>query len=34
VWNDPDIGIVWPIANPALSPKDAALPPLAAVATR
>ena len=28
VWNDPDIGIVWPIANPTLSPKDAALPRL------
>ena len=22
-WNDPDIGIAWPIAAPALSPKDA-----------
>lgn len=21
-WNDPDIGIEWPIANPILSPKD------------
>ena len=34
VWNDADIGIAWPIANPALSPKDAALPPLAEVALR
>ncbi|MGC9333749.1 MAG: dTDP-4-dehydrorhamnose 3,5-epimerase [Anaerolineae bacterium] len=28
VWNDPEIGIAWPIANPILSAKDAALPPL------
>lgn len=27
-WNDPDIGIVWPVANPLLSPKDAAAPRL------
>jgi dTDP-4-dehydrorhamnose 3,5-epimerase len=25
-WNDPDIGIQWPIAQPILSPKDARLP--------
>ncbi len=25
-WNDPDIGIVWPIASPQVSAKDAALP--------
>ena len=25
-WNDPDIGIVWPIASPQLSAKDAKLP--------
>lgn len=25
-WNDPDIGIVWPIASPQVSTKDAALP--------
>jgi dTDP-4-dehydrorhamnose 3,5-epimerase len=24
LWNDPDLGIEWPIANPRLSPKDAA----------
>ena len=31
-WNDPDIGIDWPIdGNPQLSAKDAALPRLAAV---
>ena len=27
-WNDPDIGIKWPIAEPNLSPKDAAAPRL------
>jgi dTDP-4-dehydrorhamnose 3,5-epimerase len=26
VWNDPDIGIRWPIAEPILSQKDAQLP--------
>lgn len=25
-WNDPDIGIAWPVAAPMLSPKDAELP--------
>ena len=29
VWNDPDIGIDWPIANPTLSDKDRAAPRLA-----
>ena len=24
VWNDPEIGIAWPVANPILSDKDAA----------
>jgi len=28
-WNDPDIGIDWPIGDPILSPKDAAAPSLA-----
>jgi dTDP-4-dehydrorhamnose 3,5-epimerase len=28
IWNDPDIGIRWPIAVPILSPKDARLPRL------
>ena len=27
-WNDPDIGIEWPLANPAVSAKDAAAPRL------
>ncbi|MEZ4590093.1 MAG: dTDP-4-dehydrorhamnose 3,5-epimerase [Chloroflexota bacterium] len=29
IWNDAQIGIVWPIAQPLLSAKDAQLPPLA-----
>ena len=28
LWNDPDIGIEWPITSPLLSPKDAAAPRL------
>jgi len=28
IWNDPDIGIAWPVDAPALSAKDAALPRL------
>ena len=28
-WNDPRIGIIWPVENPLLSPKDAAYAPLA-----
>lgn len=28
IWNDPEIGIRWPIADPLLSVKDAQLPPL------
>jgi dTDP-4-dehydrorhamnose 3,5-epimerase len=28
VWNDPQIGVHWPLADPILSPKDAQLPPL------
>jgi len=27
-WNDPDLGIAWPISTPVLSDKDACLPPL------
>ncbi len=34
LWNDPEIGIVWPLAEPLLSPKDAAAPRLAEVAGR
>lgn len=29
-WNDPDVGVRWPIAQPLLSPKDAQLPLLRA----
>ena len=29
LWNDPEIGIEWPIATPFLAPKDAAAPTLA-----
>ncbi len=28
LWNDPEIGIEWPVAPALLSPKDAAAPPL------
>ncbi len=28
LWNDPEIGIAWPVPNPRLSPKDAAAPRL------
>ena len=31
LWNDPAIGIAWPLEHPTLSAKDAATPPLAAV---
>jgi len=27
-WDDPDIGIAWPVTEPSLSPKDAAAPRL------
>ena len=27
-WNDPGIGVVWPVTEPVISPKDAALRPL------
>ncbi len=33
-WNDPAIGIAWPVPDPVLSPKDAAAPLLAEVADR
>jgi len=31
LWNDPEIGIRWPVDNPSLSDKDRAAPPLEAV---
>ncbi len=31
LWNDPDIGIAWPVGTPVLSDKDRAAQPLAAV---
>ena len=31
IWNDPDIGIEWPIREPTLSAKDTALPRLRAL---
>jgi dTDP-4-dehydrorhamnose 3,5-epimerase len=34
IWNDPDIGIDWPIRDPQLSPKDLALPTLAQIRAR
>jgi dTDP-4-dehydrorhamnose 3,5-epimerase len=33
-WNDPAIGIGWPLDDPTLSAKDAAAPPLAALQDR
>ncbi len=29
IWNDPDVGIQWPIQDPALSEKDSSFPKLA-----
>lgn len=29
LWNDPELGIAWPIADPGLSPKDMAAPSFA-----
>lgn len=31
IWNDPTIGIPWPVVDPKLSGKDAVLPKLAAI---
>ena len=31
VWNDPGIGITWPVAEPLLSPKDRDAPTLEAI---
>ena len=33
-WDDPELGIEWPVAEPLLSPKDAALPTLAELKPR
>lgn len=33
-WNDRELGIDWPVKQPLLSPRDAALPPLADVMDR
>jgi len=33
-WNDPALGVEWPLAEPLLSAKDAAAPPLAALVGR
>ena len=32
-WDDPEIGIAWPVTDPVLSAKDAAQPRLAAIGT-
>jgi dTDP-4-dehydrorhamnose 3,5-epimerase len=34
IWNDPEIGIAWPVSAPTLSVKDAALPRLHDVEAR
>ena len=34
IWNDPEIGIAWPISAPMLSAKDAALPRLREIESR
>ena len=34
IWNDPDVGIDWPIKDPQLSKKDEALPSLAQIRAR
>lgn len=33
-WNDPDIGIDWPVTKPVISARDAALPQLSQLANR
>lgn len=34
IWNDPEVGIEWPIENPKLSEKDLKLPTLAQIRAR
>ena len=34
IWNDPDVGIAWPIESPSLSDKDLKLPSLAQIKTQ
>jgi dTDP-4-dehydrorhamnose 3,5-epimerase len=34
IWNDPDIGIEWPLTDPIISPKDRAAPRLAEILHR
>jgi len=34
IWNDPDIGIEWPVADPVISPKDRVAPRLAEILQR
>jgi dTDP-4-dehydrorhamnose 3,5-epimerase len=31
IWNDPELGIAWPITDPQLSPKDAGFPRLSEI---
>lgn len=31
IWNDPDLGIEWPVSNPVVSAKDCFLPSLASI---
>jgi dTDP-4-dehydrorhamnose 3,5-epimerase len=33
MWNDPALGITWPVTDPILSPRDRAHPPFAALRT-
>jgi dTDP-4-dehydrorhamnose 3,5-epimerase len=33
IWNDPDLAVAWPLANPTLSDKDRRLPSLAELAS-
>jgi dTDP-4-dehydrorhamnose 3,5-epimerase len=33
-WNDPELGVTWPLGNPVLSERDRDAPPLSAVRDR